>query len=238
MEKPQMRRIVRIFFAPVSVLICISMIAILFTRLYGVAPESPAIANPRFKYWTIDPVTRLMKPLMWEVSLLMGPNDRGFLQRDIVGGQAGMGLHVYQDGMSDAFAWATIHVRQNLRGRATKQLLEGVLETWVYPTFAHGRYSDSGHPKNVFGVEINDGNNMLWIVFSHQPDEVYQIGRHRIVIVSTPLNQWSHRELRIGKYYSEAGWPFPSDVALILLVGATRGFPGQCAGFFREIFVK
>jgi len=145
---------------------------------------------------------------------------------------------VYQDGASDAYAWATVHVRQNLRGRATRQILEGVLEMWVYPTFLHGRYPDSGHPKNVFGVEINDGTNILWIIFTDQPNEVYQIGLHRIVIVSTPLNQWSHREVRIGKYYSEAGWLLPSEVALILLVGATKGFPGEYAGFFQEIRVR
>jgi len=230
-----MKGTVRRFFAPVSVLICISMIAVLFTRLYGVTIESPAIANPRFKYWTTDPVLKLTKPLMWEVSLLIGPNDRGFIRRDTVEEQVCLGLHVYQDGASDAYAWATVHVRQNLRGRATRQILEGVLEMWVYPTFLHGRYPDSGHPKNVFGVEINDGTNILWIIFTDQPNEVYQIGLHRIVIVSTPLNQWSHREVRIGKYYSEAGWLLPSEVALILLVGATKGFPGEYAGFFQEI---
>jgi len=233
-----MKEKVRRFFAPVSMLICIVMIAVLFTRLYGVTSESPAIANPRFKYWTSDPVLKFMKPLMWEVSLLIGPNDRGFIRRDTVDGQVCLGLHVYQDGASDAYAWATVHVRQNLRGTATRQLLEGTLEMWVYPTFMHGRYRDSGHPKNVFGVEINDGTNILWVIFSDQPNEVYQIGRHRIVIVSTPLNQWSHREVLIGKYYSEAGWLLPSEVALILLVGATKDFPGEYAGFFREIHVR
>lgn len=228
----------RTVFAPASIVICVTMIALLFTRLYGTTSEPPAIINPRFKYWTTDPAWNVMKPLMWEISHLIGPNDCAFIRRDIVGDRSCLGLHVYQDGANDAHPWATVHVRQNLGGRATRQLFEGTLELWVYPTFPHARYFDSGHPQNVFGVEINDGTNILWIVFSDQTNETYQIKRHRIVIISTPLNQWSHREVRIGKYYLEAGWQRPSEVALILLVGATRDFRGQYAGFCLEIRVK
>jgi hypothetical protein len=233
-----MKTTMRKLFAPVSILICAAMIGSLFLRLQGVTQESPVIANPRFKYWTADPALKLMKPLMWEVYLLVGPNDRGFIRRDIVDGQTCLGLHAYQDGADDTYAWATVHVRQNLGGVATKRLLNGTLEVWVYPTFMHGRYTGSGHPKNVFGVEVNDGTNLLWIIFSDQPDDVYEIGRHRIVVINTPLNRWSHREVQIGKHYSEAGWPPPSHIALILLVGATKDYPGEYAGFFREIYVR
>ncbi len=224
-------------FAPASILICICTISVLFVRLYGIMPETPAIANPRFKYWTRDPVWNLTKPLMWEVSLLIGSKDQGFIRRDIIKDKTCLGIHVYQDGANGAYPWATVHVRQNLRGRATKQLFEGTLETWVYPTFMHQRYQDSGHPKNVFGIEINDGTNLLWIIFSEQPDEVYQIKGHLIVIINTPLNVWSHREVQVRNYYTYAGWKPPTEVALILLVGATRDAPGECAGFFEEIKV-
>ncbi len=224
-------------FAPASILTCACMISILFIELYGVMPEAPAIANPRFKYWTRDPVWNFTKPLMWEVSLLLGPKDRGFIRRDVVDGMICLGMHVYQDGANDAHDWATVHVRQNLRGKAVKQLFQGTSEIWVYPTFRHQRYRDSGHPENVFGVEINNGTNLLWIIFSEEPDQVYQIQRHLIVIINTPLNTWSHREVRIGNYYSDAGWTLPSEVALIFLVGATKGTPGEYAGFFQEIKV-
>jgi len=227
----------RRFFAPASILICVCTISILFVRLYGVIPETPAVANPRFKYWTRDPIWNFTKPLMWEVSLLLGPEDRGFIRRDIINDKTCLGMHVYQDGANDTYPWATVHVRQNLRGRATKQLFEGTLEMWVYPTFVHQRYQDSGHPKNVFGIEINDGTNLLWIIFSEQPDGVYQIKRHLIVIINTPLNTWSHREVQVRNYYTHAGWKLPVEVALILLVGATRDAPGECAGFFEEIKV-
>jgi len=101
----------------------------------------------------------------------------------------------------------------------------------------HQRYQDSGHPKNVFGIEINDGTNLLWIIFSEQPDEIYQIKGHLIVIINTPMNTWSHREVQVRNYYTYAGWKPPTEVALILLVGATRDMPGEYAGFFEEIKV-
>ncbi len=233
-----MIKAVRRFFAPCSIVVCLSVISLLFTQLYGTTSEAPAIVNPRFKYWTPDPIWKFEKPFMWELSLLLGPYDRGLVRQDTVDGRICLGMHVFQDGANDEYHWATVHVRQNLRERATRKLFEGSLDMWVYPTFRHGRYPESGHPMNVFGVEINDGTNLLWLVFSDQPDQVYQIEHHRIVTISTPLNQWSHREVQIGKYYSDAGWKPPSEVALILLVGATKVYQGDFAGFFLEIRVK
>ena len=232
-----MTKSVRRIFAPASILICVCVISLLFVRLYGAMPEAPAIANPRFKYWTRDPLWNFTKPLMWEVSLLLGPKDHGFIRHDVVDGKTCLGMHVYQDGANDAHNWATVHVRQNLRGRAVKQLFEGTLEIWVYPTFMHRRHQNSGDPENVFGLEINNGTNLLWIIFSEQPTQVYQITRHLVVVINTPLNTWSRREVSIGNYCSEAGWTLPSEVALIFLVGATKGAPGEYAGFFQEIKV-
>ena len=229
---------IRKIFAPASILICLCVISLLFVELYGAMPEAPAIANPAFKYWTRDPVWDFAKPLMWEVSLLLGPKDRGFIRRDVVDGRTCLGVHVYQDGANDAHNWATVHVRQNLRGKAVKQLFEGTLEIWVYPTFMHQRYQNSaGDPENVFGLEINNGTNLLWIIFSEQPTQVYQITRHLVVVINTPLNTWSRREVSIGNYCSEAGWTLPSEAALIFLVGATKGAPGEYAGFFQGIKV-
>jgi len=233
---------VRRFFGPASGIVCVCLIYAFFTQLYGTTLEPPAIVNPRFKYWTVDPAWKFRKPLGWEVSLLIGPGDEAFPLQDDVDGRFCLGMHVYQDGGDDSHLWATLHVRQNLNRRATQKLLEGTLGVWVYPTFLHERYPWSGHPKNVFGIEINDGTNVLWIVFSQQRNEIYQISGHQIVIIDTPLNRWSYREVQIGKYYASVGWKLPSEVALIFLVGATRGaggltIRGWYAGFVQEVKV-
>jgi hypothetical protein len=233
---------VRRFFGPASGIVCVCLIYAFFTQLYGTTLEPPAIVNPRFKYWTVDPTWKFRKPLGWEVSLLIGPGDEAFPLQDDVDGRFCLGMHVYQDGGDDSHLWATLHVRQNLNRRATQKLLEGTLGVWVYPTFLHERYPWSGHPKNVFGIEINDGTNVLWIVFSQQRNEIYQISGHQIVIIDTPLNRWSYREVQIGKYYASVGWKLPSEVALIFLVGATKGaggltIRGWYAGFVQEVKV-
>lgn len=227
----------RKLFAPVSMLVCLFLVLFFFTQMYGATSDMPAIVNPRFKYWTVDQVWKFRKPYMWEVSLLIGPNDDAFTILDEVGGKTCLGMHVSQDGEIDQYLWATVHVRQNLGGRATKQLYDGTLGVWVYPTFLHERYPDSGHPKNVFGIEINDGTNILWVIFSQQSNVTYSLKRHQVVVISTPLNAWSYREIQIGRYYAEAGWRRPSEVALILLVGATRDFRGQYAGFVQDLAV-
>lgn len=232
-----MTKRLRRVFAPASILSCVCLVFVFFTQLYGMTSETPAIMNPRFKYWTNDLVWRFKKPYLWEVSLLAGPNDKGFTRQDDVDGRNCLGMHISQDGEIDQYLWATVHVRQNLGGRATGQLFDGALEIWVYPTFLHERYPDSGHPKNVFGLEINDGTNILWIIFSKQSSEVYQIKGHRIVIIDTPLNTWSYRRMQMGKYYLDAGWKLPSEVALILLIGATRDAQGEYAGFVQELKV-
>jgi hypothetical protein len=229
-------------FGPASGLVSVFLIYAFFTQLYGTTLEPPAIINPRFKYWTLEPTWKFRKPLAWEISLLIGPRDEAFPAQDDVDGRSCLGMHVFQDGEDDSYLWATIHVRQNLNHVATRRLLEGTLGVWVYPTFMHERYSWSGNPRNVFGIEINDGTNVLWIVFSQQEEEVYQISGHQIVIINTPLNRWSYREVQIGKYYSNIGWKLPSQVALIFLVGATRGgggltVRGWYAGFIQEVKV-
>jgi hypothetical protein len=233
-----MSKRLRRFFAPVSIVACICLVFASFTWYYGKVPEIPAIANPEFKYWTADPVLEFKKPYLWEVSLLVGPNNSGFIRHDEVKGRLCLGMHIFQHGGNEGNPWATVHVRQNLGGRATRQLFDGNLEMWVYPTFRHERDSNSGNPENVFGIEINDGTNLLWIVFSQQPDEIYKLRGHWVVVINTPLNVWSYRTVSIGKYYADAGWKPPTEVALILLAGATRGAPGEYAGFVQSVMVR
>ena len=227
----------RKIFAPASMLSCLFLVLFFFTQMYGSTSDPPAIINPRFKYWTTDQVWKFKKPYRWEVSPLIGPRDDAFIRLDEVSGKTCLGMYISQDGEIDQYLWATIHVRQNLGGRATKQLYDGTLGVWVYPTFLHERYPESGHPKNVFGIEINDGTNIMWFVFSQQPNVTYSLRRHQVVVISTPLNAWSYREIQIERYYTEAGWKRPSEVALILLVGATRDAGGQYTGFVQSLAV-
>lgn len=210
-------------------------IILLAVMLYGEIFEVPPIVNPKFKHLTKDPVTQTLKPYMWEVDLILGPNDEAFLRSDVVGGQRCLGMHVLQDGAEDGFEWATIHVRQDLRGRAAQTVFGQSFTVAVFPTFSY--VQDAGYPRNVFGLEIFDGTHLLWVIFSDRNTGIYQISQHRIIVVQTTLNEWSLREISLAHIYESAGWKTPSAFSFTFLVGATRGQPGRFAGFVKEIDV-
>jgi hypothetical protein len=223
--------------APLSILTVILISTVAYQAYYGMGERPPILLNTKFKLFTKDPYTDGLKPYLWDVVYYKGPNDTAFTRPDVVGDVACLGLHVYQDGVNDTYDWATIHVKQELRGSAVERMLQGKLHVWVYPTFSYKYYEETGDPRNVFGLEINDGRHILWYVFSDVNQGVYQVKNHRIVVVETPLNQWSHKEIDVGAEYREAGWEPPKDLSLILILGATKHDPGWRAGYFKEISV-
>ncbi len=223
-------------FAPFSITLCLLFILGFGIALQGSSADYPPIINPRLRHLTIDPVSYMLKPYRWEVDLILGPNDKAFIRSDIVAGESCLGMHVMQDGADDGYDWATVHVRQDIRGRAVKTLFERTFTVRVFPTFSY--IQDAGYPRNAFGLEIYDNDHMLWVIFSNTNEGTYQIGKHRIVVVGTPLNRWSDREIDLGMLYRSANWEEPTAFSFTLLVGASRALPGEFAGFVKEILLK
>jgi hypothetical protein len=147
-------------------------------------------------------------------------------------------MHIYQDGANDTYDWATIHIKQPIRGNALERMLEKKVGVWVYPTFPYIYDEIEKDPRNVFGIEINDGEHIIWFVFSNHPDQTYTLRNHRIVIIDTPLNEWSYREINIAEQYIEAGWELPEDISFIFITGATKVLEGNFSGYVKEIIVK
>lgn len=222
---------------PLSLLILLLVVTASFYRDYGSTDHYPLILNPKFKYFTKDALTGQQRPFLWETTYTTGPNDMAFIRRDLVDGKECLGLHIYQDGANDTYTWATIHVKQAIRGEAASRLLKSRIDMLVYPTFNFVQDPFSEEPWNVFGLEINDGKHMIWFIFSEGKSGVYQLRNHRIVLITTPLNQWSHVQIDVGDQYLQAGWEKPSDLSLILICGATKMTPGQYAGFYKELGV-
>ena len=232
------RNFLRKLTAPISIILCVIIITISFFQLYGEEYQEPVVFNSKFKYFTKDPITNGSKPLLWETSYFKGPNDSVLIREDIVEGHKCLGLHVYQDGANDTYDWTTLHVKQRIRGNAMNQILNKKIGVWTYPTFTY-RYNEiSKEPENVFGIEINDGSKIFWFVFSNSEHKIFNLRNHRIVVISTPLNEWSYVEIDLAQHYKEAGWKLPDDVSLILICGATKIWPGIYSGFFREIVIE
>ena len=232
MNTPKRRRLTY-----VTLTLFLLIIGISFFQNIGKAQDSPLILNPKFKYFTKDSQTKMQKPFLWEATYTLGPNDSGFLRRDIVSDNECLGLHLYQDGSNDTYAWATTHVKQAIRGSDVSRLFRSDVSFWIYPTYSFVYDMNSKEPWNVFGLEVNDGTHIIWFIFSDSAEQTYQLRNHRIVHRNIPLNQWSHVELDIGEEYAKAGWEEPSDLSFILICGATKITPGNYAGYFREINV-
>ncbi|MGQ9542721.1 MAG: hypothetical protein ACUVTM_01340 [Candidatus Bathyarchaeia archaeon] len=228
----------RILTGTLSLILASIVVTSSFYQSLGEGNAYPMILNPKFKYLTRDRETGGYKPFLWEVTYTKGPGDHALTRHDTVEGVECLGLHVYQDGANDTYNWASIHVKQMFRGEYISRLFESRMEVWVYPNFSFSRDPLSMEPWNVFGVEVNDGKNMMWIIFSDGQDEVYQLRNHRIILVSTPLNRWSNRQIDLDKLYLDAGWERPEDLSLILICGATKMVSGKYNGYIREIRVE
>ncbi|MFH0848915.1 MAG: hypothetical protein V1857_05385 [archaeon] len=220
-------------FAPLSITLCIAFSFGLAANLYGMTVEPPPLVNAKFRYLTRDPATRELKPYGWALDLITGPKDQAYLRRDVVAGELCLGMHVVQDGVDDGHEWATIHVRQDLTGTAAQALFNQPFTIAVFPTFPY--VHDSGYPRNVFGVEIYDGNHLLWIVFSNTEERTDQINQHRIIVIRAPSNEWSVQKIDLAAIYRAAGWQPPEKYSFTLLVGATRALKGEFAGFVKEV---
>ena len=238
MRKMAKRSKIRVFTAPLTILMCALIIFISFNQLYGIKYEGPIVFNSKFQYHTKDPLTNGTKPYLWESSVFKGPNDEVFARQNTIENQYCLGMHIYQDGTNDTYDWATIHIKQPIRGNALERMLGKSVGIWVYPTFPYIYDEIEKDPRNVFGIEINDGEHIIWFVFSNHSDQTYTLRNHRIVIIDTPLNAWSYREINIAEQYIEAGWELPEDISFILITGATKVLEGNFSGYVKEIIVK
>jgi len=134
--------------------------------------------------------------------------------------------------------WASIHVKQDLRNEEAENLFYSKVGVWVYPTFSYIRDEKTLDPANSFGIEINDGSHVLWFIFSDKNVGTYTLNGHRIVVIDTPLNQWSYREINIAAEYIDEGWSKPKSFTFMLIIGLTQAVEGERVGFFREITVE
>ncbi len=229
---------IRKFTAPISIILFMLIFSVSFIQNYGQPYEGPILLNSKFKYFTKDPETSLVSPYLWEVVYYKGDLDRTFIRKDAVDGVNCLGMHVYQDGVNDTNIWATIHLKQMIGGQQLTRLLDSNIGVWVYPTFPYISDKESKNPDNVFGIEINDGVHIIWLIFSDQPLETYTLKNHYFKVIPTPLNEWSYRELNIKKIYETQGWQMPDSISFILIMGATRSLKGEFAGYVKEIVIN
>jgi hypothetical protein len=189
------------------------------------------------QYWTIDPIKNITTPYLWTIDLIKGPTDNVSVFQAVVGGRTALGLQVIRTNANNSQIWTTVHVRQDLRGQALNAIFRSNITLDVFPTFQYLYDPDTKNPENAYGVEINDGTNLIWYLFADEPNQIVQLPHHRIVLTQTPLRIWSTRTLNISSQYAAAGWEKPVSISFTLILGTTWLHLGNWLGYFSNLSV-
>jgi len=227
---------IRINVALLSVSLCVIVLTAAYATYYGQVFQPSPLLNTNLKFWTRDPVNNITKPYLWDVDLIKGTTDNVSIYPTSYDGRQSMATRIIRQ-QNSSTVWATVHVRQDLRGSGLSAILRSRISLWVYPTFQYWYDQNSKNPEGVFGVEINDGTNLLWYVFADGLTQTFQLPRHRIVLIQTPLKEWSLRQIDIADQYRQAGWGSPQSLSFILIMGITAGHPGDWVGYFSGLRV-
>lgn len=221
----------------VALSVCILVISLSFISYYGQVDQPSPLLNTNMKFWTLDSASNTTKPYLWQVDIIKGPLDNVSTYQFDVQGRSAIALRVERSNQNNTSVWTTLHVRQDLNGQGLDALFRSRISLSVFPTFPYLYDNSSHNPENAFGVEMNDGTNLVWFIFADEPSQVFQLPHHRIVLTQTPLNTWSLREIDVARQYEEAGWSKPQSLSFILLLGTTRVHPGNWVGYVSGLTV-
>ncbi len=221
-----------------AIAFCILAVSSAFIVFYGQVFQPPPLLNTNMKFWTVDPTKNILTPYLWTIDLIQGPTDNVTVYQTQVADRPTTALRVQRTNTNNSQVWTTVHVRQDLRGQALEEIFRSKITIDVYPTFPYLYNNASNNPETAFGVEINDGTNLLWYIFADQPNQVFQLPHHRIILTQTPLNTWSTREIDISTQFEAAGWKMPQSISFTLILGTTWLHPGDWVGYFTGLTVN
>jgi hypothetical protein len=220
-------------------IISLSVLAtsIAFVAYYGEVFQPPPLLNTNMQYWTIDPTKNITTPYLWTIDLIQGPTDNVSVFQAVVAGRTALGLRVIRSNANNSQIWTTVHVRQDVHGQALNAIFNANITLDVFPTFQYLYNPNTKNPENAFGVEINDGTNLIWYLYADEPSQTVQLPHHRIILTQTPLNVWSTRTLSISSQYAAAGWPRPVSISFTFIIGTTWLHLGNWVGYFSNLSV-
>ena len=208
-----------------------------FVAYYGQVFRTPPLLNTSMQYWTIDPTKNITTPYLWTIDLIQGPTDNTSVFQAVVAGRTALGLRVIRSNANNSLIWTTVHVRQDVHGQALDTIFHSNINVDVFPTFQYLFNQQTKNPENVFGVEINDGVNLIWYIFADEPSQIVQLPHHRILLTQTPLNVWSTRTMNISSQYAAAGWEKPTSISFTFIIGTTWLHLGNWVGYFSNLSV-
>lgn len=86
-------------------------------------------------------------------------------------------------------------------------LPDGDITAWVRPPNLDPTL---GEPLGLaYGLEFDDGERRLWVLFGREVGEGEVAENHRFVSVPAPPGEWSRQRVNLRELYAHVGWPLP-----------------------------
>ena len=225
------RKMVRRYFASVSVAVLILSAAFAFTNLQGTYSGPPPILDPDFKLW-VDGLngSRLM---VWNLELAMGVFDNATVRKSVIQGRDAVELGIYQSGAGSRLVYASIS--QTIDGGRLAALLNETVGIWIMKEPCRCDANLFNNTSVMLAVEVNDGEHTISFLFSDELQGAQTLLNHRIIYMPTPSGVWSLREFDVAKEYAAAHWATPERLVFSITFGAAGSAVGWHTAYLNRI---
>lgn len=205
------------------------------TREYAFSPlerlallHSPLIKNPDFQYWS-SPGGGAPRPAGWSLETMGGPHDLQNLSQSSSNNTT-LRMAIYEDGENESSGWTGLFLSQVLDVQQVQSLRNSTLSFPINPGFSFKANPISGYPLAFAGIELNDGENVVWIAFSCCTRGEVSLPQQEIFVFNVPVGQTSVVTLNlstlVGSLSPARGWRFALEVA------SSQSSPGTYAAEF------
>jgi len=228
-------RLARKFTALLSVILLILVAGVSFNYLRS-RPEypPPAILDPAFDLWVSDRESGQKRPLVWELDSVKGVGDQVMLEETVLAGKTTLEIRVFEDGFDEVGVY--VRLKQMIDGARLRAFLDSEVGVWVFLESSSKEQSDS--PSTIFGVQTNDGLNMLTFIFSEEASHPQQAPGSRTVFLATPSGRWAYQRIDVAGEYKDAHWKKPERLSFGVTLGAQASAPGWHVGYVHRFVVE
>jgi len=177
--------------------------------------HSPILVNSDFRYWSSQ-VGEPPGPFGWSIGTMGGPHDLQNLSQSS-SNDTRFRIAVYEDGQRESSGWTALFLAQGLDAQQVQSLRNSTLSLTINPGFSYKANASSGYPLAFAGIEINDGENVVWIAFSCCAQGEVSLPHQQIFVLNAPVGQSSLVTLNlsnlVGSLSPAREWWFSLGVA-------------------------
>jgi hypothetical protein len=215
-------KLVKRYFAPVSVVILLTAAALAFLNLQGTYTGPPAILDPNFNLWVAGPNGSQL--VVWNLEAVKGPSDHVGISKTSLQGKHALELRVFQSGIQSRWTYASIS--QTLDGARLTELMNMSIGFWALKEECHCDATLFNGTSVILAVETNDGVHTISFIFSDELQGVKSLPDRRIVFLPTPSGVWYFEKLNIANEYRTMRWSTPDELTFSIVLGAAGGAVG------------